>query len=238
MKKTAIALTVAALFTSSLAVANTKAGDFKGGLEFDSKFSMNNAKHADKEGPNGDTAPLRKQDFGAKLFLSYQGVGLSIKQKNTQETETNINYTYGWEHVWLKGEAEHVGKTYGNNQQKLGITIGSHLNGLFDTSLRYREDRDTQGTESTRSKVNRVDLFVGKQLTDNLYLNAKLINFDQQNSQINSQPGNKKNWNNVEVKATFTGFDNFKPYVEYENAFVQKVQRRDDNLKVGVVFPF
>lgn len=234
MKKSVIALSTVALLVSGGVLANTKAGDLQGGLEFDSKFSMNNPKHAEGSEPG-----LKKTDFGAKLYMSYQGVGLSFKAKNDDSVESNLNYTYGWEHVFVKGEAELVTKRYGNDQRKLGLTVGSHVNGLFDTSVRYREDRDTESYNGAKkSNVNRIDLFVGKQLTDNLYLGAKAINFDQQNSAINAEAGNKKNWNNFEVKATFTGFDNMKPFVEYENAYIQKANRRDDNLKVGVAFPF
>ncbi|SEG41834.1 hypothetical protein [Vibrio hangzhouensis] len=258
MKKSAVALSVGALMATGAAFANTKAGDFKAGLELDSKFSMNNAAHAGSptvkmpggESPepfphsngneveNPNYVPLRGQDFGVKLFMSYQGAGLSVKAKDNQELETNINYTYGWKHVYLTGEAELVSKKYGNDEQKYGLTVGSHLNGLFDTSVRYRVDRDTQGEAATRSQINRVDLFAGKQVTDNVYLGAKVINFDQQNATINAIDGNKKNWNNFEVKATFTGLDNMIPYVEYENAYINRADRRDDNLKVGVQFPF
>ncbi|AYV25063.1 hypothetical protein L1D61_25570 [Vibrio mediterranei] len=72
MKKALALSVVTAIMASSSAMANTKANDFAGGVEFDSKFSLNNSKHAEKVfiGENGDSTniPLSSRDFGIKLL--------------------------------------------------------------------------------------------------------------------------------------------------------------------------
>lgn len=236
MKKTVIAISVVGLFSASAALANTKAGDLAGGLELDSKFNIDATNVSDNKNP------AHKQDFGIKLFGSYKGIGLSHKHKSGGTGETNINYTYGFEHVYLKGEFEHVSVKNDPNVQKLGLTVGSHLNGILDVSVRYRKDAALgKNAKGEQSNIDRVDLFVGRQITDNLYLNAKAIGFKENDAKTAAAykgAGAKDTWTNYEVKATFTGFENVKPYVELERAFVPRMKRTDNNVKVGVVFPF
>ncbi|WP_164491538.1 hypothetical protein [Vibrio mediterranei] len=76
--------------------------------------------------------------------MSYHGAGLSIRANNSQETEANFNFTYGWEHAWLNGEHERVVKQYANDLNKFGLTVGSNINEIVDLSLRYRKDKDFQ----------------------------------------------------------------------------------------------
>ncbi|WP_428775553.1 hypothetical protein [Vibrio sp.] len=228
MKKTVIAATLTALTLgmSNAALANTKAGDFASGLELDSKMNMDT-------GSAGN-----RKEFGAKVFASYQGAGLSHKVKAGEgnETETNLNYTYGWENVWLTGEAELVTKKLANDQHKFGLTVGSNLNGLFDTSLRYRLDKDSESKFADRSEVDRFDFFVGKQLTDNVYLGAKAIS---QTENTASRQGSKKDWMNYEVRATFNNVSpNMIPYFEYAREYNQNLRKDDNNVKVGLVLPF
>lgn len=248
VKKVLALSAVVVAMVSSSTMANTKANDLAGGVEFDSEFSLNNSRHAEKVfmDENGDTTtiPLRSRDFGIKLFMSYNGAGLSVKANNVQETETNFNYTYGWEHVWLTGEYERVTKKYANDVNKFGLTVGSNVNEIVDLSFRYRKDKDSQSYNGIeKSNIDRFDFSLGKQLGDNIYLNAKLINFTENNKRLNDLNNSgeftgKKNWNNYEIKMTFTGIDNVIPYAEYENAYIQRADRRDDNMKVGVIFPF
>ncbi len=232
MKTTAIALSIASLLISTSPLANTKAGELKGGFELDKKFNIDTA--------NGAPAPAGAvNEFGAKLFMTWQGLAVSYKRKSGGFGETNINYTYGWEHVWLTPEFEYLAAPTGSDNAKLGLTVGSHVNGLFDTSLRYRKDSDTKEVDGKQSDIDRIDLLVGKQLSDSVYLQAKAISFTENDAATNAAKPGKDSWMNYEVKMDFTAVsDNMIPYVEYERAYIKGKDREDNNVKVGVVFPF
>ncbi|GAL29118.1 hypothetical protein JCM19239_7166 [Vibrio variabilis] len=55
---------------------------------------------------------------------------------------------------------------------------------MFDTSLRLRKDTDLNSSNgSERSNVYRFDLAAGKQMTERMYLNAKVVGQNQRNKE-------------------------------------------------------
>lgn len=235
MKKTAILLAITSAFS-----VNAIADGFSGGIELDAKF-----------GDNGQKLYETSNGSGIKAFVGYEGFGLSAKRKANFENEYNVNYKYDFENFWLKGEYEFVDKksvqtdagVHGqlNDQNKFGVTVGGNVADLFDTSLRLRKDTDLNSSNgSERSNVYRFDLAAGKQMTERMYLNAKVVGQNQRNKEAMKAGSDKSKdtFYNVELRATFTAIDNLIPYVEIGNEGQFGNDKRNTYGKVGVVFPF
>ncbi len=172
MKKTAIVLALTSVFAT-----NAMAEGVTGGVELDAKFVDGAAEY---KADNGS---------GIKAFIGYEGFGASAKRKANFENEYNLNYTHDFGNIWLKGEYEFVDKKSrqqpANDQNKFGITVGGNVAELFDTSLRLRKDTDlNSGNGSERSNIYRFDLAAGKQVTERVYLNAKLVGQKQTNKAL------------------------------------------------------
>jgi hypothetical protein len=235
MKKTAILLAMVSAFS-----VHAEDNSFSGGIELDAKF-----------GENGQKLYETSNGSGIKAFVGYEGFGLSAKRKADFENEYNLSYKYDFENVWVKGEYEFVDKksvqnTQGvqgqsNDQNKFGVTVGGNVADMFDTSLRLRKDTDlNSGNGSARSNIYRFDLAAGKQMTERMYLNAKLVGQNQRNKEAmgSVEDKNKDTIYNVELRATFTAIDNFIPYVEVGNEGQFGNNKRNTYGKVGVVLPF
>ncbi|MCG9663239.1 hypothetical protein C9980_11100 [Vibrio mediterranei] len=227
MKKTAIVLALTSVFAT-----NAMADGVTGGVELDAKF-VNGA--AEYKADNGS---------GIKAFIGYEGFGASAKRKANFENEYNLNYTHDFGNIWLKGEYEFVDKKSrqqpANDQNKFGVTVGGNVADLFDTSLRLRKDTDlNSNTLAPRGDIYRFDLAAGKQVTERVYLNAKVVGQKQNKKEaITVGDKNKDSIYNLELRATFTAIDNMIPYVEVGNEGKFGTDTRNTYGKVGVVFPF
>ncbi|MCJ2376931.1 hypothetical protein LNL84_08795 [Vibrio sp. ZSDZ34] len=225
MKKQIVAMTLASLFAGG-AIAS----EFTGGLEIDHKFDAG----ADAEGNKGTV-----KDDGLKIFAGYNGFGLSAKRNTAGENEFNANYTHDLETFWLKGEVEGVVRTKGSNDViKAGLTAGTSFDDYLDVSIRYRKDQEVNKKNVTaeKSNVDRFDFFVGSQVTERVYFGAKVVNQTERNSTLASQ-NNGKNWNNYELRASFTSFEAWTPFVEIGNEQTG-LNKRDSYAKFGAVFAF
>ncbi|MGF1777535.1 hypothetical protein [Vibrio nomapromontoriensis] len=234
MKKTAIVLALTSVFS-----ANIMAEGLSGGVELDAKFV------------NGEKEYSANNGSGIKAFVGYEGFGASAKRKANFENEYNVNYKHDFDGFWLKGEYEFVDKKSVqhdpekpvNDQNKFGVTVGGNIADLFDTSLRLRKDTDLRsGHNAPRGDIYRFDLAAGKQVTDRMYFNAKVVGQKQNNKDVialdSGADRNKDTIYNLELRATFTDIQNMVPYVEVGNEGVFGKDTRNTYGKVGVVFPF
>ena len=233
MKKTAIILAIASAFS-----AGAMAEGVTGGVELDAKF-----------GDGGKKVYETSNGSGIKAFVGYEGFGLSAKRKANFENEYNFNYKHNFENFWLKGEYEFVDKKsvqnddgvhgQSNDQNKFGVTVGGNVADMFDASFRLRKDIDLKSNNANaRGDITRFDLAAGKQLTERMYFNAKLVGQKQHEKKVISGDKGKDMIYNVELRATFTAIDNMIPYVEIGNEGKHGTDKRNTYGKVGVVFPF
>ncbi|MGR5499552.1 hypothetical protein ACQKP3_02405 [Vibrio sp. DNB22_10_4] len=226
MKKTAIILAITSAFS-----AGAMAEGVTGGIELDAKFV------------DGKTEYVTSNGSGIKAFIGYEGFGLSAKRKANFENEYNVNYMHEFESFWLKGEYEFVDKKSrqqpANDQNKFGVTVGGNVADMFDTSFRLRKDIDLNSNNGTaRGDITRFDLAAGKQLTERMYLNAKVVGQKQHEKKVIAGDQSKDMTYNVELRATFTAIDNMIPYVEIGNEGKHGDDKRNTYGKVGIVFPF
>ncbi|MGV2987873.1 hypothetical protein ACE1OE_09530 [Vibrio sp. E150_011] len=226
MKKTAIVLALTSVFAT-----NVMAEGLSGGVELDAKFV------------NGQTEYTTSNGSGIKAFVGYEGFGASAKRKANFENEYNVNYKHDFTNFWLKGEYEFVDKKSrqdpANDQNKFGVTVGGNVADLFDSSLRLRKDTDlNSGKGKERSDVYRFDLAAGKQVTERMYFNAKVVGQKESNDKAITGDKNKDTTYNVELRATFTDIQNMVPYVEVGNEGAFGTDTRNTYGKVGVIFPF
>ncbi|WP_112460069.1 hypothetical protein [Vibrio variabilis] len=226
MKKTAILLAI----SSALSVS-AFANGFSGGIELDAKFV------------DGEKEYTTSNGSGIKAFVGYEGFGLSAKRKANFENEYNVNYKHDFESFWLKGEYEFVDKKSrqqpANDQNKFGVTVGGNVADMFDTSFRLRKDIDLNSNNATpRGDITRFDLAAGKQLTERMYLNAKVVGQKQHEKKVIAGDQSKDMIYNLELRATFNAIDNMIPYVEIGNEGSHGTNDRNTYGKVGVVFPF
>ncbi|USD63337.1 hypothetical protein J4N45_20320 [Vibrio sp. SCSIO 43140] len=226
MKKTAILLAMTSAFS-----VNAMAEGVTGGIELDAKFVDGVKEYTTTNGS------------GIKAFVGYEGFGLSAKRKANFENEYNVNYKHDFESFWLKGEYEFVDKksVQGNvnDQNKFGVTVGGNVADMFDTSLRLRKDIDLNSNNgNARGDITRFDLAAGRQLTERMYLNAKLVGQKQHEKKVIAGDKNKDMIYNVELRATFNAIDNMIPYVEIGNEGKHGTDKRNTYGKVGIVFPF
>ncbi|MFA0439697.1 hypothetical protein BCU70_18575 [Vibrio sp. 10N.286.49.C2] len=226
MKKTAIVLALTSVFAT-----NVMAEGLSGGVELDAKFV------------NGQTEYTTSNGSGIKAFVGYEGFGASAKRKANFENEYNVNYKHDFTNFWLKGEYEFVDKKSrqdpANDQNKFGVTVGGNVADLFDSSLRLRKDTDlNSGKGKERSDVYRFDLATGKQVTERMYFNAKVVGQKESNDKAITGDKNKDTTYNVELRATFTDIQNMVPYVEVGNEGAFGTDTRNTYGKVGVIFPF
>lgn len=215
---------------AALMASASYASDFTGGLEIDNKFS------ADK---------VEDLGTGAKLFMGYKGLTLSAKRNDVKAKEYNFNYKHDFDSFFLKGEYEFVDNrsrvtrtgenSTGADVNKFGITVGTNVMDIFDTSFRLRKDLDAKEMNGTKSDITRFDLAVGKQF-ENVYFNTKLVGQHQADARIATV---NDTIYNVEARLTFNNIsDNFTPYFEAGNEAKFGSNDRDTYGKVGVIFNF
>ncbi|MFA0086478.1 hypothetical protein [Vibrio sp. 10N.261.51.F12] len=236
MKKTAIVLALTSVFAT-----NVMAEGLSGGVELDAKFVN-----------GGEKAYSTSNGSGIKAFIGYEGFGVSAKRKANFENEYNFNYKHDFNGFWLKGEYEFVDKKSVqnqpnkpvNDQNKFGVTVGGNVADLFDSSLRLRKDTDLNSDHGVeRSDIYRFDLAAGKQVTERMYFNAKVVGQKENNKDaitVANGPVDKSKDTiyNVELRATFTDIQNMVPYVEVGNEGAFGTDTRNTYGKVGVIFPF
>lgn len=226
MNRNIVLITLSSIF----AVASVQASELTGGLEIDNKFSAEN---------------VADLGTGAKLFVGYEGFGVSAKRNDTKTKEYNFNYTHDFDTFFVKGEYEFVDNrsrveedgtnNIGANINKFGITAGTNVMGLFDTSLRLRKDLDDKELNGKKSDITRFDFAVGKQF-ENVYLNTKVVGQHQKDKRIATV---NDTIYNVEARLTFNNIANgFTPYFEAGNEAQFGSDKRNTYGKVGVVFNF
>lgn len=220
--------------SSIFAVASVQASELTGGLEIDNKFS------ADQ---------VEDKGTGAKLFAGYEGFGVSAKRNDTKVKEYNFNYTHDFDNFFVKGEYEFVDNrsrvttdgvsNAGSDVNKFGLTVGTNVMDMFDTSFRLRKDLAAKEMNGEKSDITRFDLAAGKQF-ENVYLNTKLVGMHENDKRIvDNANGGKDSVYNVEARLTFNNIaGGFTPYFEAGNEGSHRNDKRNTYGKVGVVFNF
>ncbi|UPQ90095.1 hypothetical protein [Vibrio sinaloensis] len=220
--------------SSIFAVASVQATELTGGLEIDNKFS------ADQ---------VEDKGTGVKLFAGYEGFGVSAKRNDTKVKEYNLNYTHNFENFFVKGEYEYVDNRsrvdangvsdMGSDVNKFGITAGTNVMDMFDTSLRLRKDLAAKEMGGKKSDITRFDLAAGKQF-ENVYFNTKLVGMHENDANsVDTAKGGKDTVYNVEARLTFNNIaGGFVPYFEAGNEGSHQNDKRNTYGKVGVVLNF